>query len=203
MKMTVSLIMMTVLIVVGFAALGRKKVKELHITKILLVPAHEVWKVVAEDYGGVAYSHPKIVSSDYINGSLKGEEGAERVCYFNDSHTQYLKERMINFSREEKSFTNQVFQAGKFPVDPELTRAVYSVEDLGNGKSRMTFDMQYRTKPAFLGGMMKGSFTKLIEDYFIAIEHHIKTGDKVTKDNFKEIKKLYSSSSKIPRIIEY
>ena len=51
--------------------------------------------------------------------------------------------------------------------------------------------MNYRTKPAFMGGMMKGSFKKLINDYFIAIEHHVKTGEKVTKDNFKEIKKAY------------
>lgn len=192
MKMTVSLMIVMVLVAASFAVLGQKKVKELHLSKVLPVSAQEVWEVVAEDYGGVAYSHPKIIASDYINGSLKGEEGAERVCYFNDSQTQYLKERMVDFSPSEMSFTNQVFQAGKFPVDPDLTRAVYKVEDAGNGMSRITFDMQYRTKPAFMGGMMKGSFTKLIEDYFIAIEHHIKTGDKVTKDNFKEIKKRYA-----------
>jgi hypothetical protein len=53
--------------------------------------------------------------------------------------------------------------------------------------------MQYRTKPGFMGGIMKGSFKKLINDYFIAIEHHVKTGEKVTKDNFKDIRKLYAA----------
>lgn len=38
---------------------------------------------------------------------------------------------------------------------------------------------------------MKGNFKKLIGDYFIAIEHHIKTGEKVTQENFKAIKKQY------------
>lgn len=48
-------------------------------------------------------------------------------------------------------------------------------------------------KPAFMGGMMKGQFKKLINDYFIAIDHHVATGEKVTKANFKEIKKQYVS----------
>ncbi len=170
---------------------AQKKVKTLTLSKVMPVEARDVWRVVGEDYGAIAHSHPKIISSDYIDGSLTGGEGVERVCYFNESQTQYLKEKMVNFKPEEMSFTNQVFQAGKFPVDPELTRAVYTVEDLGNGTSKLTFDMQFRTKPPFMGGLMKGQFKKLIEDYFVAIEHHVKTGENVTKDNFKTIKKQY------------
>jgi len=44
-----------------------------------------------------------------------------------------------------------------------------------------------------MGGLMKGKFKKLIADYFIAIEHHIRTGESVNKSNFKSIKKLYAS----------
>ena len=40
---------------------------------------------------------------------------------------------------------------------------------------------------------MKGKFKKLISDYFIAIEHYGKTGEAVTKENFKEIKKQYKA----------
>ncbi|MEO0469802.1 MAG: SRPBCC family protein [Bacteroidota bacterium] len=174
---------------------AQKKVKTFKVSKIIPYSADQVWAVVGEDYGAIANSHPRIISSEYINGSLKAGEGAERVCNFNDKGTQYLKEKMVNYDPDNRTFINQVYQAGKFPVDEELTRAVYKVEAVSATSSRLTFDMQFRTKPAFMGGMMKGSFKKLINDYFIAIEHHIKTGEKVSRDNFKDIRKMYASKS--------
>ena len=192
------------LMVLGFLVLfsgnveaqKEKKLQKFQISKVIDLPAEKVWEVVGEDYGRIAHSHPKIIESEYINGTLESGEGAERICYFNEKQTQFLKEKMINYSPETMSFTNTVFQAGKFPVDPEYTQAVYSVKDLGNGKSEFAFDMQYRTKPAFMGAMAKGKFKKLIQDYFIAVEHHAKTGEKVTKENFRQIKKQYAKEVK-------
>ena len=183
---------MVTLAIFSVEAQEQKKVKTFKMSKVLPVSAQEVWKIVGEDYGKIAHSHPKIMTSDYIGGTLQGGEGVERVCYFNKKETRFLKEKMVNFSPDKMTFTNKVFQAGRFPVDPELTQAIYSVEDLGNGTCRFSFDMQYRTKPAFMSGMMKGSFKKLIADYFIAVEHHAKTGEKVTKDNFKRVRKQYA-----------
>jgi len=174
------------------SANAQKKVKKFSVSRVFDIPAEKVWKVVGEDYGGIAYSHPKIISSNYISGSLKAGEGAERVCNFNKKGTKYLKEKMVNYDPENMTFINKVYQAGRFPVDADYTQAVYKVEDLGNGKSKLTFDMQFRTKPAFMGGMAKGNFKKLIKDYMISIEHHARTGEKVTKANFKKIKKQYS-----------
>lgn len=168
-----------------------KKVKEFYVERIIDLPAETIWKIVGEDYGSVAYSHPKIISSNYINGSLEAKEGAERVCHFNEKGTQFLRERMTDYDPENMRFTNQVFQAGKFPVDPEYTHAVYKVESLGENQCRLSFDMQFRTKPAMMGGMMKGSFRNLMNDYLISVEHHARTGEKVTQDNFKSIKKQY------------
>ena len=170
-----------------------KKVKKFTVTKVIPHSAEKVWAIVGEDYGAIANSHPKIVYSEYINGSLKAGEGAERVCNFNAAGTQYLKEKMVNYDPANKTFINQVFQAGKFPVDPELTRAIYKVVPIDENSSRFVFDMEFRTKPAFMGSMMKGKFLSLIEDYAIAIEHHITTGEKVSKENFKDIKKQYTS----------
>ena len=166
-----------------------KKVQEFEVSKVLPFEAKRVWAVVGEDYGAIANSHPKIIESEYIHGSLKAGEGAERVCYFNEKQTRYLEEQMVNYSPETMTFTNKVTQAGKFPMDPDHTQAVYNVKDLGNGTSLLTFSMQYRTKPAFMGTMAKGKFKKLINDYFIAIEHHLRTGEKVTKSNFRQIKR--------------
>lgn len=193
MKQQIKIVIMVLGVMVAFASVAQKKVKTFAVEKEFDIPASEIWKVVGEDYGYIAYSHPKILNSEYINGSLKAEEGAERICYFNEQGTQFVKEKMLDYDPDNMSFTNTVFQAGKFPVDPEYTQAIYSVTDLGNGRSKMSFDMEFRTKPALMGAMMKGSFKKLIADYFIAIEHHVKTGEKVTSENFKEIKKGYKS----------
>ena len=171
---------------------AQKKVQKFVESKVIDLPAEKVWAIVGEDYGAIAYSHPKIISSNYINGSLKAGEGAERVCNFNEKGTKFLKEKMVDYNPDEMTFVNTVYQSGRFPVDPEYTKAIYKVEPLAGGKSKITFEMQYRTKPAFMGAIAKGNFRKLIRDYFISIEHHAKTGEKVTKENFRKIKKLYS-----------
>ncbi len=184
--------LIAILTFIGFQeAFAQKKVQTFEVAKVIPHSAAKVWAVVGEDYGAIANSHPLIVNSDYINGTLKAGEGAERVCHFNDKGTRYLHERMVNFDPENMTFINQVFQAGKFPVDPEYTKAVYKVEPIDENSCRFVFKMEYRTKPAMMGGMMKGRFKKLINDYALSIEHHITTGEKVNKDNFKEIKKSY------------
>lgn len=178
---------------------AQKKVKHFKVEKIINLPADKVWEVVGNDYGAIAHSHPKIINSEYTNGSLKGKEGAERMCYFNKKGSKYLHEKMINYSPENMSFTNTILKAGKFPVNPKYTKAIYQVTDLGNGKCKISIDMTYRTKPAMMGGMMKGAFIKLMKDYFIAVEHHVKTRENVTKKNFKKVKKQYSSKAVVTK----
>ncbi|MEO0733827.1 MAG: hypothetical protein AAFZ52_13405, partial [Bacteroidota bacterium] len=74
----------------------------------------------------------------------------------------------------------------------DLTFAIYQVEAVDANTSRFTFKMTYRTKPAFMGALAKGSFKKLIADYAVAIEHYVLTGEAVTKENFKAIKRAWA-----------
>ncbi len=170
---------------------AQKKAQTFTVSEVINAPIDEVWQVVGEDYGSIAYSHPKIVSSNYVNGSLKGGEGAERVCNFNEKGTQFLKEKQLEFDRANYTFKNQIFQAGKFPVDPAYTFAYYKLEKIDDNSCKFIFTMNYRTKPAMMGGIMKGNFKNLIADYAISVNHYVNTGEKVTKENFKEIKKEY------------
>ncbi len=172
---------------------GQKKTQTFTVTQVINAPAHEVWQVVGQDYGAIANSHPKIVSSDYLVGSLQAGEGAERVCNFNEKGTRFLHEKQTHFDSANYTFRNQVFKAGRFPIDPDYTFADYKVEPLDENSSRFTFNMNFRTKPAFMGGMVKGKFKRLIEDYVIAVDHHVKTGENVNKSNFKQIKRAYAS----------
>ena len=81
----------------------KKKVKKFTVEHIIDAPIEKVWAIVGEDYGAIANSHPEIVSSSYINGSLKAEEGAQRVCNFNEKGTRYLKETMLDFVHVQRT----------------------------------------------------------------------------------------------------
>ncbi|MEL6193312.1 MAG: SRPBCC family protein [Bacteroidota bacterium] len=177
-----------------FAQKMDKRYKTFTVERVIPAPAEKVWQFIAEDYGAIANSHPKIWYADYENGSLKGELGAQRRCDFNKKGTKVLHEKIVDWNPEKMQFTNRVLKAGGFPIDVDNTRAFYAVKEVDANKSVMSFTMQFRTKPAFMGGMAKGRFTKLIEDYLLAVEHHVTTGEVVNAKtgNFKEIKKQYS-----------
>jgi Polyketide cyclase / dehydrase and lipid transport len=168
-----------------------KKTRHAEVSYDMAHPAEEVWQVIAADYGRIAESHPRIVKSEYLHGSLKGELGVERTCWFNEKGTQVLHEQIVGWDAEGMTFQNRILEATGFPMDPDNSLATYSVEDLGNGTSRVSIVMDFRTTPAFMGGMMEGSFTKLLSEYFMAVDHHLSTGEAVTKENFKEIARLY------------
>lgn len=176
-----------------FTSHAQKKVRSFTVTRKIPASVEKVWKVVGEDFGAIANSHPKIVSSHYNQGSITyGGEGAERVCNLNEDGTKFIKEKQINFDPANHTFTVQIFHIEDVPLDPEYTIAKYKVNKIDNNKSEIVFDMSFRTNPALLGAVAKGKFKKNIEDYLIAIEHHVTTGENVNKDNFKKIKKYYT-----------
>jgi len=168
-----------------------KRYKTIEVSRVLPFNASTVWQTVAVDYGRIAQSHPQIVASDYEQGSLVGELGAFRKCSFNERGTKVLHEQIVDWSDEDMQFTNRVLTAQNFPVDPDNSRGIYKVEPIDANSSRLSITFQYRTKPAFMAGMVKGSFKKILNNYMIAVEHHIATGEAVTKENFKNIKKQY------------
>lgn len=178
-------------VLVAFSAVAQKKTQNFTVSRVINAPADKVWAVVGEDFGAIANSHPQIVSSNYINGTLKSGEGAERVCNFNDKGTKYVKEKQIEYDPTNYTFKVVIYHAGGVPMDAENTQAIYKVVPIDDNSCKFVMDMNYRTKPAFMGSMFKGKFVKTIEDYALAIEHHTTTGETVNKDNFKDIKKKY------------
>ena len=177
---------------IGTAQSMSKKYKSFTVSRVMPFSADKVWGAVAEDYGNIANSHPKIVASGYVKGSLAGGPNAKRVCYFNDKQTRSLKEEIVEWNPEKGYFVNRVIQAEKFPINTDNTRATYQVKSLGPNKTEFSMKMEFRTKPAFMGVMAKGQFRKLLNDYMVAVEHHIATGESVTAANFRDVKKQYN-----------
>lgn len=180
------------LLLISFMIYGQK-LHSFEVSRVIPASAEEVWKVVGEDLGAIANSHPKIISSNYLEGSLASGEGAERVCHFNEKATKYTHEKQIAYDPENFTFKARVFHAEGLPLDTDYSIATYRVIPVDDQTSKLVFSMDYRTKPAFLGGLAKGNFKKTLSDYLLSVEHHVKTGETVNKETFKKIKKQYKS----------
>jgi len=191
MRLLISLLLCSLSGSSAFAQSMDRKTHHLEVERVLMHDAADVWAVLAVDYGRVARSHPRIIASEYVEGTLKGELGAERFCYFNDKHSKALREQIVAYDEEKYSFDNRILEAPGFPIDTDNTLATWTVTPLGKGKSKVSVVMDFRTRPAMMGAMAKGGFRNLLEDYMLSLDHHISTGESVTRENFKEIAKLY------------
>lgn len=183
-----------ILITLGlFAQKTDKKVITFTVNRTINAPAKDVWRVVGEDFGAIANSHPKIVSSSYNQGHITGGENASRRCNFNESGSKYLEEKQVSFDAKNFTFKVMIYQSSGIPLNTDYSYGIYKVTPIDDKTSQLSMTMVLRTKPAFLGGLAKGQFKKDIGDYLLAVEHHVLTGENVNKDNFKEIKKKYSN----------
>ncbi|WP_196885366.1 SRPBCC family protein [Aureivirga sp. CE67] len=174
-----------------FAQKKDKKVIEFSVERIINAPVEDVWRVVGEDFGAIANSHPKIVSSEYNQGHITGGVNASRRCNFNEEGTKYLEEKQIEFDAVNHTFKVKIYHTDGIPLNTDYTYGIYKVEKISEKQSKLKMTMILRTKPAFLGWIAKGQFKKDIADYLLAVEHHVLTGEIVNKENFKEIKKKY------------
>lgn len=170
-----------------------KKVHAFSVERVINAPVQDVWKVVGEDFGAIANSHPQIVSSNYVQGTITYGEGAKRVCNFNEKGTKYVEEEQTSFDPANYTFIVKMYHANGIPMDPNSTYAIYKVIPIDENSSKLVISLGIRTKPAFMGAIAKGKFKQTMADYTLAVEHHVLTGENVNKENFKEIKKQYKS----------
>ena len=180
----------------GVTALAQKKVQTIEVEHVINAPAEKVWKVIAEDFDKISNSHPKLVSSGFLNGAQETEVGCSRVCNYNDKGSKFLKETVTYLDNDSMTLGIDIFEVEGLPINPEYSTAVQKIVPIDDNSSKMIMTVNYRTKPSFLGGLAKGGFKKGIRDYGIAIEHHVNTGETVTKENFKFAKKKYCEANK-------
>ena len=90
-----------------------KKVQSFTVERTIQASAKKVWAVVGEDFGAIANSHPKIVSSEYNQGFTTGGENVTRTCNLNEKGTKYIKEKQVSFDPENYTFKVKVLKSGK------------------------------------------------------------------------------------------
>ncbi len=176
-----------------FAQSMSKKYRTLKVETKINAPAEKVWEAMVLDYGEIANFSPYIYASGYISGSLKGEKGAKRKCSFNEKGSRWTHERIEEIDNENMVMRNIVIDAEKFPLDMDNSQAFYRVKDNRDGTATASYEFQFRTKPAFMGAIAKGSFRKTLAGTLVGLKHYLETGEKVNAENgkYKEIKKKY------------
>lgn len=170
-----------------------KKTQNVKVEIRINAPAEKVWEAMVLDYGNIANFSPYIYSSDYQNGSLKGEKGAERTCSFNAKGTRWVHEKIKDIDHENMTMYNLPIGGAKLPMDFDNSMAIYQVKDNGDGTSTASYDFHFRMKPAFMGALARGSFKKQLAGTLVGLKHFVETGEKVTPSNgrYKVIKDDY------------
>ena len=150
-----------------------------HVDRVIDRPADAVWAIL-DDFGSVFRYHPLVKKSEIINGIGSGL-GAGRVCHFEDGNT--IREEITAYE-PGRGYEVEIVDPGKFP----LKRAVahLSVEPLGDARSRVGFDMDFRPKFGPLGWIMGKTlmvpkFRKILGLVLEGLETHLRTGEVVSR----------------------
>jgi hypothetical protein len=119
--------------------------------------------------------------------------GAERSCSFDEEGKAWTYERIAEWDPESMRFVNTVTSSENYPLDTDNTRGIYEVEALPGGGSLLRVTFEYRTKPAFLGGVVGGQFETLLEQYMMAVDYHLETGEAINRDTFDRVLAYYDA----------
>ena len=196
MRILKSLFLVSILLLIGTSISAQSMKKKYHTVKTTLkinASAEKVWQAMVLDYGNIGNFSPYIYTSDYVNGSLKGEVGAQRKCMFDKKGKQWVHEKIVDIDYENMVMTNVPFDGKKLPLNFDNSRAFYSVTDNGDGTCTAGYEFQFRTKPAFMGALVKGSFKKQLSGTLVGLKHYVETGEVVNAKNkkYKEIKDIH------------
>ena len=169
----------------SFGQSMKKKYKTVHVELKIDAPAERVWEAMVLDYGEISNFSPYIFTSEYTNGSLKGDVGATRKCNFNAKGSQWSHERIAAIDHDNMVMRNIIIDGKKLPLNFDNSQAFYRIKNNGDGTCIASYEFQFRTKPAFMGFLAKSSFKKQLSGTLVGLKHYVETGERVTGGNGK------------------
>jgi carbon monoxide dehydrogenase subunit G len=147
-------------------------------------PGEKVWAILA-DIGSVQDYSPGVVKS-YYTSDVKVGVGASRHCDLLPTGT--VEERIVNWL-DRKQYSIEIYDWTDVPY---TGIAEFTVKPSGKGTT-VTQSMDYRpTKVATvtLGNRsMEELVIRVVEGNLLGLKHFIETGEAVTREVFKRIKK--------------
>lgn len=144
-----------------------------------------VWDMIYNRFGEVNNFNPLIEGSHHSNGA-KGEVGCERVCDLDAKNS--IHERIVA-ARGNESFDVEIIKGGLPMMDKAM--ATFDLTVLSDSRTKVTFTMNFTSKPAFMAPLLKGMMAKMLKKMLVGLKYHLETDQLVTKSNINSIMKGY------------
>lgn len=152
----------------------------------------KVWDVLYNNFGDVSKWNPIVEGSGHIGGD-KGEVGCERVCEFDPSGKNSIKERIVA-ERNGESFDVEIFHGG-LPMMKEL-KATIDAKAVGSNRTKVTFNMFFISSFNLMSFMQKKMIKKMMTEVTIGLKFYLETGMEVNKHNIKLIVKAHKKNER-------
>ena len=163
-----------------------KKLRNINLDIIVNASKEEIWDLTFNRFGEVNVFNPIIEGSHYVS-EAKGAVGCERQCDM-DSKGTHVVERIIDATGHD-TFEIEII-GGNMPM-MEKAYARFSFDEIGANKTRVRLEMRFRSKPAFMWPLMSMMMKRMMPDMLKGLKYHLETGEFVTKQNIKAIKRAY------------
>ncbi|MBI3124037.1 MAG: SRPBCC family protein [Ignavibacteriales bacterium] len=162
-----------------------KKQRKIKTEVYINASKEQVWEILFTRFGETHLYNPNLESSHFVS-SNKGEVGCERQCDF-DPKTRVVER--ITKSVELKSFSIDIV-GGNMPF-METGLVEVELKSINSNQTKVNFTMNFVSKPAFMGLMMKGMMKKKLTDVLIGLKYYLETGNTVSKKTYGPVYKAY------------
>jgi hypothetical protein len=133
----------------------------------------DAWALLA-DFGGVQEYVDTITESDWIGAPVL-DDGAARYCKLDFQGRDILVKERIFDLEEGAWFTYDVYDWTNFPLKRMHNTFGVTVDQAGNTVVYNIID--YKLKPAFLSGIMRGQLRSSARSSLLALKHYLETGE--------------------------
>lgn len=136
----------------------------------------KVWDALSQ-YGNVSSFHAGIdLSVHGKNSSDQASLGAERTCTITDGKREVILVEKINEYEEGQFYRYEVFEWKNFPL--KVMFFAFAVKNDANRNTILSLTQNYRLKPGFITGIMKGRIKKQQREILMGYKNYIETGEK-------------------------
>jgi len=147
-------------------------------------PTDKVWRVLA-DIGAIQDYSPNVAKSHATSEATAGE-GASRHCDLLPMGT--VEERIVEW-QEGQQYTIDIYASKNVPFNGV---AHFAVKPNGSGTivtQTMEFTMKGGVVGALAGRPMEKQIGRVIEGNLLGLKHYVETGEVVTRDVYKRLRK--------------
>lgn len=150
------------------------------IERVIDLPVDRAWEIVS-DFSHVYHVHPLVETVDQVTPEQDRGVGAIRQCNMYDGHKAV--EKIVEWDEANHTYTIHLIDTD---LPMKSVKATLTVEDAGNGQSKLLAHMDLKAKFGILGKIMERLVMKpqlggAIGNLFAGVEEYSKTGKDIQK----------------------